>query len=322
MNAASRALILGALSARAMFAQSTMSEGELCSAVSRTNATAAAKATAHERSNGTTAPGLFMQGCLELANDRADRAADNFEKATQKDPTKSLYFDWLGRAYGDQAQKANKLKQPFLAKKTKAAFERAVQLDPNNLDARSYLVDYYQLAPGFMGGSETKATEQIEAIRARNAYRGGFVAANAQGRRKDPAGAEREYATLVRTFPDSLQARFALMNSQIAAAKWPDVIRTLDAAVARFPDSRALEYVAGRVAALSGQIMERGEASLRKYLAGTPAPNEPSLAAAHMRLGQILARKGATADAKTELQAAVKLDPNLKEAKESLSRLK
>jgi tetratricopeptide (TPR) repeat protein len=330
MNAVRLVLLCVSLGSSAVlsnaFAQASApvptSEGELCSAVSRSNASAAVKAVAHERSNGNTAAGLFMQGCLELANNRADRAADNFEKATGKDPAKSLYFDWLGRAYGDQAQKANKLKQPFLAKKTKAAFERAVQLDANNLDARGYLVDYYQLAPGFMGGSESKATEQIEAIRSRNPYRGGFVAANALGRRKDPAGVEREFATLVRTFPDSLQPRYALTNTLITQAKWGDAIRTLDAAVARFPDTRSLEYMAGRIAALSGQIMERGEASLRRYLTGTPGQNEPSLAAAHMRLGQILARKGATADAKAELQTAIKLDPNLREAKETLAKLK
>jgi predicted Zn-dependent protease len=133
---------------------------------------------------------------------------------------------------------------------------------------------------------------------------------------------EREFTTLVRTFPDSLQPRYALTNTQITQAKWADAIRTLDAAVARFPDTRSLEYVAGRIAALSGEIMQRGEASLRRYIAGTPGQNEPSIAAAHMRLGQILVRKGAIADAKAELQMAIKLDPNLREAKESLARLK
>ena len=298
------------------------SEGPLCNAVARTDPPAAVKAAATQRANGTTAEGLFMQGCLAFSDGRADRAADHFEKAVAKDATKSLYFDWLGRAYGDQAQRANKLKQPFLARKTKSAFERAIQLDPDNLSARGYMVDYYQMAPGFLGGSEARASEQIEAIRARNPYTGGLIAATAQQRRKDLPGQEREYATLVKAYPDSVAPRLALLQMQITAARWADAAKTLDAALAAFPDNRSLAYASGRFAALSGQALDRGEAALRRYLTGTPAPGEPSIAGAHMRLGQILQRRGNTADARTHLQEALKLDPALKEAKESLAKLK
>lgn len=297
------------------------SDGALCSAAASRNASADTKSIVTARSSGTTAGAAFFAGCIAMGEGRADRAADHFERATQRE-ARSLYFDWLGRAYGDQAQRANKLKQPFLAKKTKAAFERAVALDGDNLDARGYLVDYYQLAPGFMGGSESKASEQVEAIRARNAYRGGIVAATAQQRRKDPAGAEREYAALARSYPDSLGPRIALIQLPAASARWADAFRALDAARAALPDSRVLDYQGGRLAALSGQQLERGEAALRRYLTRAPAANEPTLAAAHMRLGQILQRAGKTADARVELQEAVKLDPSLDEAKKSLAALR
>lgn len=297
-------------------------EAELCDALNSRTVPAGAAAAAQARATGNTAAASFIAGCIAFGERRPDKAADHFEKATERDRTKSLYFDWLGRAYGDQAQRANKLKQGLLARKTKAAFEQAVALDPNNLSARTFLVDFYQLAPGFMGGSEAKASEQVSAIRTRSPYRGGFIGATVQSRRKDIAGAEREYALLIATFPDSLAPRTALVQSQISGKRFADAFRTIDAARAAMPTSRVVNYLLGRAAALSGEQLERGEAALRQYLAQAPGLNEPSLAAAHMRLGQVMEKRGKRAEARTELQEAVRLDPALKEAKDALARLK
>jgi len=302
--------------------QASQDEATLCEALNGRAVPVGTKAAALGRATGSTATASFIAGCLAFGEGRSDKAADHFERATERDRTKSLYFDWLGRAYGDQAQRANKLKQGLLARKTKGAFEQAVALDPNNLSARAFLVDFYQLAPGFMGGSEAKASEQAAAIRARNAYRGGLVGATVQSRRRDVIGAEREYALLVAAFPDSLAPRTALAQSQISGKRFADAFRTIDAARAALPASRVVSYLLGRAAALSGQQLERGEAALRQYLAHAPGPNEPSLAAAHMRLGQVLEQRGQRTEARAELEAALRLDPALKEAKDALARMK
>jgi Flp pilus assembly protein TadD len=60
---------------------------------------------------------------------------------------------------------------------------------------------------------------------------------------------------------------------------------------------------------------------LRKYLKYTPKPNEPSHGGANMRLGQILEKKGNKAEAKKLYETALKMDSNLKEAKEGLERV-
>lgn len=304
-----------------LLAQAPLGDAELCDALNNRPAPSV-RAAAQARATGTTGPAYFIAGCMAFGDGRADKAADLFEKATETDGTKSLYFDWLGRAYGDQAQRANKLKQGFLARKTKSAFERAVALDANNLSARSYLVDFYQLAPGFMGGSEAKASEQIAAIRSRNPYRGGFVSATAQQRRKDVTGAEREFSTLIATYPDSLAPRTALVQSLINGKRFAEAFRAIDAARTALPASAVPAYLLGRTAVLSGEQLERGEAALRSYLTHVPAKNEPTLAAAHMRLGQLLEKRGQKAEARTQLEDAVRLDPSLKEAKDALARLK
>ena len=67
---------------------------------------------------------------------------------------------------------------------------------------------------------------------------------------------------------------------------------------------------------------DRAEAALQSYLQHTPGPAEPSLAAAHWRLGMIHEKRGHTAQAREEYETALKLDPRLRGAKESLAKLK
>lgn len=92
--------------------------------------------------------------------DALDGAVLWLEKAVALDATSSENQLWLGRAYGSQAIKANVFKQASLAGKVKTAFEKSVELDANNLDARFGVIDFYLQAPGIMGGSVEKAREQ------------------------------------------------------------------------------------------------------------------------------------------------------------------
>ena len=60
-----------------------------------------------------------------------DTSADWLEKAAVLAPRQSPVQLWLARAYGQAAQRANVFKMPGLAKKAKAAWDKAVALDPN-----------------------------------------------------------------------------------------------------------------------------------------------------------------------------------------------
>lgn len=114
--------------------------------------------------------GAFYLGRIAFADQQYDRAIEWFEKAVQQAPENSDYHLWLGRAYGYQALRSNIFIQPFLARKVKAHFEQAVALNPDNLAARADLLEYYEKAPGFLGGSTEKAKQQAEEI-AKREYR-------------------------------------------------------------------------------------------------------------------------------------------------------
>ena len=120
-----------------------------------------------------TARAAFLRGCQLFSERKPDKADDEFEKAVKLEDGNAVYHFWLGRAVGDQAEDANPLRQPGLARRTKAEFERAADLAPDYLDAREGLVEYYLAAPGILGGSKDKARAEAAEIAKRNAFRGG-----------------------------------------------------------------------------------------------------------------------------------------------------
>jgi hypothetical protein len=81
-------------------------------------------------------------------------------------------------------------------------------------------------------------------------------------------------------------------------------------------------YQIGKLAAISGKKLDDGEKYLLKYLSYQPKQNEPSHAGANMRLAQIKEKRGNKPEAKKLYEIALKMDGNLKEAKEGLARLK
>jgi tetratricopeptide (TPR) repeat protein len=111
--------------------------------------------------------GVFYLGRIAFEEQHYDRAIEWFQQAVQREPGNSDYHLWLGRAYGHHAIRSNVLLQPFLARKVKSHFEQAVELNPDNLAARADLQEYYEKAPGFLGGGVEKARQQAEEIATR-----------------------------------------------------------------------------------------------------------------------------------------------------------
>jgi tetratricopeptide (TPR) repeat protein len=271
--------------------------------------------------NPRDAEAAFYLGRTWLALGKSEPAAEWLEKATALAPRRSDFFLWLGRAYGRAAVEASVFRQPGLAKKTKAAWEKAVALDPNSLDARDSLIQFYLQAPGVMGGGVDKAREQAAEIRKRDAVRGHIASANIALDQKDPAGAERELKAAIQEAPAEPRPRLSLALLYQEQEKWPAAFDTLEALLKTAPDNYDALYQVGRAAALSGQRLERAEECLKRYLGHTPGPQSAPLANAHFRLGQVYEKKGNKAQARAEYQAALKLDPRLEDAKKALAKL-
>lgn len=230
----------------------------------------------------------FQLGDLALRRDDTENAVKYFEKAIAAEPQVGRYHRKLGDAYGRSAQKASVFSQFGLAKKCLAAYQRAVAIDPNDLDAHSSLFEYYRQAPGIVGGGMDKAR-----------------AAAAEIKRLDP---DRGRLALVTLY-------LAEKKNDLAFAEWNEVLKAT-------PDDYMALFQIGRTAALTGEQLDRGLASLRRCLELTAPPNRPGHAAAHWRIGHLLEKKKDTAGARTAYETALKLDPKFTPAADSLKKLK
>jgi tetratricopeptide (TPR) repeat protein len=119
----------------------------------------------------TDPSGVYYLGRIAFEGKQYEQAATRFEQAIQLASDNSDYHRWLGRTYGQQAQHAGG-EAFFLARKVKTHLEKAVELNPDNIEARFDLLEYYLQAPVFLGGDLPKAKTQAAEITKRNAAEG------------------------------------------------------------------------------------------------------------------------------------------------------
>lgn len=266
---------------------------------------------------------LYYMGRIADAQDKSSEAVDWFEKAVKRNDASALYHFWLGAALGDEAQKASKFRQPFLARRVKNEFERAVLLDPRMLDPREGLADFYSIAPGIMGGSMHAAKEQAGEMIKLDVIRGYVVLGRVAQRQKDVAAEEAAYKAIITALPDTAQGYYSLASFYRRQTRWSDAFATYEQLMKLKPDEVTARAGWGFTAAQSGTNLERGERELKFFLGNLPAiMATQTIAAAHFRLGQIYEKTGRKELARAAYTEALKINPQLADAKKALDALK
>ena len=274
------------------------------------------------REDPSDARAAHYLGRTLLAADEVDKAVQWMEKSVALDGSRVDYHMWLGRAYGAKALRATVFQQPSLAGKVRREFERASALDPENLEARFALIEFYLRAPAVMGGSLAKAQEQSAEIRKRDALQGHRAAGRVAEYQKWYDAARQEYTAALRDFPEKSEPYYWMAGFYERRKDYDRAFETYERLLEKKPDEAAACYQIGRTAAVSGERLDRGVECLKTYLSRTPGPEEPSLANAHYRLGAVYEKKHEKDLAKAEYTAALSLDPGLKDARKALSAIK
>ena len=269
----------------------------------------------------TTAAEYGAAGKAALEKREDQKAADLLAKAVELDPNNADYHYLLGGAYGRLALKANVLKQASLAKKTKGALERAVTLDPNHMEARFALIQYYLMAPAIVGGGEEKAYAQANDLRKRNALEGHRAWARIYTHQKKTDLARKELVEAVREQPNSARAHYYLAGFYLNEKNWTASQHEYDMALKLDPSYMPTYFRIGQLAARSGTNYARGEEMLRKYLGHKPAEGEPGHAATWYWLGQLQEKQGRRAEARASYSRAIALAPGDKDVTEALKRV-
>ena len=276
--------------------------------------------TAYARANPRSGEAAFYLGRIALVEGDFGEAAKRLEGAVKLDARRPAYHRWLARAYAQQALRGSKLKALVLAGRIRQHFETAVALDSNDVDARLDLLGYYVTAPGVAGGSEERAEAQAREIAARSAYRGHIATALVNEKRHADV-AEREYKAAIAAFPDSTEASYALGLLYQRLDRTDQAFATFEQLLHAHPEATNALYAIGRLAAQTGQRLDRGEQALKKYLGEPPREGFPPLSSAHYRLGAIYERTGRKELARQEYEESLRLEER-GEVREALERLR
>lgn len=264
---------------------------------------------------------LIDQGRAALQRNDAEAARKLLEQAVAQNPNSAEAHYLLGDAYGTLISTASMFSKPGLAKKTHEELDRAIQLDPNLLDARFGMIEWYLEAPGFIGGGEDKAIAEANEIKKRDAIDGHRAFALIYNHQKKPDLAHKEYAEAVREQPNVPRAHYWLGVSNLQQKNNPAAIAEFETAIKIDPQYMPGWFQIGHMAAVTGENKERGEESLRKYLAYTPKRNEPALYRAHYWLGLIYEKQGKKAEAKASFTKSLSANPNQKDVQEAMKRV-
>jgi tetratricopeptide (TPR) repeat protein len=257
-----------------------------------------------------------------LAQGYFDRAIRAGEQAVKSDPGSSVAHDLLGRAYGLKAQESQLFAQPYLARKARACFEKAVELDPRNVSARSDLATYDMRAPVFLGGGMKKARSQAEEVLRLDAARGHELLGELAERDKDPVEAEAQFRKAVEASPPGeLRGRRALSAFLVRGGRFP-AARQLWLDLLEDPPDGAARFELAGIALASGEGIVEAAESLEAALASAEVWTDPSRAEAYERLAALEQRLGRTERARAHLQEALRLEPYRTEWRRSLARLR
>jgi tetratricopeptide (TPR) repeat protein len=259
------------------------------------------------------------------SEERIPEAVKQAEQCVAAQAGSALCHLALGKALGSKAMHGGMMSAMGYAGTIRDSFKKAVELEPRNLDARFSLLQFYMMAPGFMGGGTSKAEALTAQTVALNPEAGKLMQATLDmGDGKLAKAEAAAVAVRAGTDEDLLDQQEDTLVSigmkYLADKKFADAERELRDTAKRFPDSDNAAYGIARSQQEQGKHRE-ALAGLEQVLVKVPKAH------VHYRMAQSLQALGDKLKASAAYEKALSFKSGLSkkfrsDAEEQLKALK
>ncbi len=233
------------------------------------------------RSFYLTARIAVLQGQLETASNAATACQQQF-------PREALCHEAKGEAeLVKLLLHGGILRKIGAARSARKALERAVEYDAKNMRARILLVRFYTLAPWLLGGSKSKARDQIEICREYDPAFGHEAQALYALGIGDTAAAVEGFAKAQALLPGERDPALFLAKAYLADKQPEAAITTLEKLIDQYPRFQEAWLELGRIAADNQLESERGKAALEYYLTSIEGESQLRRAGAFTTLARL-----------------------------------
>jgi tetratricopeptide (TPR) repeat protein len=258
-----------------------------------------------------------LQCRVRYALQQWDTAVQECEQAVRLDGQNANYHLWLGRAFGGKADHVSFMTAFSLGKRVRSEFETAVRLNPRNADALADVGDFYQQAPGIVGGGLDKAegvAAQLDKVAPPRAH---LLRARIAESRKDYGTAEREFKLAISSSTHPADHWSTLASYYRRRQQWPEMesaIRSCVSASEHDKSTSVALYDGAGVLIESNRNPDLAATMLADYLASSTKTEEAPAFEAHVRLARLKKQLGDSAGAQREKAAALALAHDYKPA--------
>ena len=204
------------------------------------------------------------------------KATEHLEKAAAADPNNSEYHHWLGRAWGRRAETSSWLTAIQYARKTRDSFEKAVALNPRNMEAVNDLFEYYLEAPGFLGGGLDRAAALSLKIRESDEVEYHYAAAKVAEARKEFGNAEAHLRQATELAPRQVGRVVDLARFLAKQGKFQESDAAFQSALRLAPNNPKVIFAEAEALIKAKRNLPEARRLLKQYMSLRLTPEDPS----------------------------------------------
>ncbi|MDG2349207.1 MAG: hypothetical protein P8L65_00850 [Flavobacteriaceae bacterium] len=242
-----------------------------------------------------------------------DEAIIQYKKLVDTEKLNANYQFKYGGVLGMKALTVNKFKALPIINQAKTAFLTAANLDSTHIEVRWALVKLYMQLPGIVGGSKRKSVIYAQELESLSKVDGLLAKAYINEYDKKPLVAEFYYQKAVEV-GGSPHCYDKLISFYLSLDEFNKAILTIEDAYRKHRQNN-LMYQLGELSSIHKIELNKGELSIKKFIDNYSKEDVVSVEWAYLRLAQIQKYNNNIPDAIENVNRALLICPDFKEAK-------